>query len=491
MTVAMLVVVAVQVNWLESSAKLRKEVFDQSVEQSLQIVATWLTAGHLDEVRSDDRNLLRTDELAPEERMVVRRMESFPMDSLLTIAFKEQGINAVPVFGAFNRYGQPVFLPEDAEDLQDELLSPRTGYSVTLGTLQFRVHFPRLPRYLMGQMLGAFALSVVMMLLIAAIFAHTLVAIQRTKRLDRLQRDLVNNLTHELKTPISSIGLASEALADPSFDDTAKKHYLSLIREENKRLGVLVENVLRASLSESGAMRLYMQPLNVHDLVKNVVKNMAMRLHKQGAKVELDLTASNPNLMHYLSLIREENKRLGVLVENVLRASLSESGAMRLYMQPLNVHDLVKNVVKNMAMRLHKQGAKVELDLTASNPNLMLDRIHVTNVLFNLIDNAMKYAKEDPHIVIHSEQTPDGLSLHIQDNGIGIAKEHLGKVFERLYRVPTGNVHNVKGFGLGLSYVKNVLEHHGGSVHIASQPGEGTTLTLNLPFEQSDKTEAT
>ena len=91
-----------------------------------------------------------------------------------------------------------------------------------------------------------------MMLLIAAIFAHTLFAIQRTKRLDRLQRDLVNNLTHELKTPISSIGLASEALADPSFDDDAKKHYLSLIREENKRLGVLVENVLRASLSESG-----------------------------------------------------------------------------------------------------------------------------------------------------------------------------------------------------------------------------------------------
>ena len=155
MTVAMLVVVAVQVNWLESSAKLRKEVFDQSVEQSLQIVATWLTAGHRDEVRPDDRNLLRTDELAPEERMVVRRMESFPMDSLLTIALKEQGIDAVPVFGAFNRYGQPVFLPEDAETLQDALLSPRTGYSVTLGTLQFRVHFPRLPRYLMGQMLGA------------------------------------------------------------------------------------------------------------------------------------------------------------------------------------------------------------------------------------------------------------------------------------------------------------------------------------------------
>jgi two-component system phosphate regulon sensor histidine kinase PhoR len=193
-----------------------------------------------------------------------------------------------------------------------------------------------------------------------------------------------------------------------------------------------------------------------------------------------------------LGLIREENKRLGVLVENVLRASLSESGAMRLYTQPLNVHDLVKGVVKNMAMQFHKKGAKVELDLGASNPNLECDRIHLTNVMFNLIDNAMKYAGDDPCIVIRTRQSDFGLSLSVQDNGMGIAKEHLGKVFERLYRVPTGNVHNVKGFGLGLSYVKNVIERHEGSVQIESTPGEGTTLTLNLPFEhQPDKTEET
>ena len=114
------------------------------------------------------------------------------------------------------------------------------------------------------------------------------------------------------------------------------------------------------------------------------------------------------------------------------------------------------------------------------------------NVMFNLIDNAMKYAGEDPHIVIRTRQSEVGLSLAVQDNGMGIAKEHLGKVFERLYRVPTGNVHNVKGFGLGLSYVKNVIERHEGSVQIESTPGEGTTLTLNLPFEhQPDKTEET
>ncbi len=414
MTAAMLVIVAVQVNWLESSAKLRKEVFEQSVEQSLQLVATWLSASHLDPQQDEDPNLLRTDILAPLERSIVRRMEALPMDSLLMLAFAEQGIEAQPVFGAFDRYGQPVYLLDESEPYSETLLNE--GYSVALGAIHLRVHFPQLGRYLLGQMLGAFALSVLMMLLIAGGFGYTLFAIQRTKRLDRLQRDLVNNLTHELKTPISSIGLASEALTDPAFDEDARKHYIGLIREENKRLGVLVENVLRASLSESGAMRLYVQPLNLHDLVKGVVKNMAMQFHKQGVKVDLVLEASNPNLV--------------------------------------------------------------------------ADRIHLTNVLFNLIDNAVKYSSSEPHLVIRTAQTPDGVSLDVQDNGLGIAKEHLGKVFERLYRVPTGNVHDVKGFGLGLSYVKNVVERHGGSVHIASRVGEGTTLKLLLPFEcQPDKTE--
>ena len=414
MTLAMLVIVTVQVNWLESSAKLRKEVFDQSVEQSLQLVATWLSAGHLDPAESQDPNVLRTDNLSPMDRNIVRRMEALPMDSLLMLALGEHGISAPPVYGAFDQYGQPVFLPDASEDHMDMMLA--RGYSVTVAALTFRVHFPDLGRYLLGQMVGAFALSVAMMLLIAGVFGYTLWAIQRTKRLDKLQRDLVNNLTHELKTPISSIGLASEALADPAFDDESRKHYIGLIREENRRLGVLVENVLRASLSESGAMRLYVQSLNLHDLIKGVVKNMAMQFHKQGAKVELRLDASNPNLI--------------------------------------------------------------------------ADRIHLTNVLFNLIDNAMKYAKEDPKVVMTTFQTPEGLTLEVADNGIGIASEHLGKVFERLYRVPTGNVHNVKGFGLGLSYVKNVIERHGGTVHIASRLGEGTTLKLFLPFEPpTDKTD--
>ena len=124
---------------------------------------------------------------------------------------------------------------------------------------------------------------------------------------------------------------------------------------------------------------------------------------------------------------------------------------------------------------------RVELLLEAANPVVDADKIHLTNVAYNLMDNAMKYAKSQPHLTISTAQLPDGLMIKFKDNGIGIAKEHLGKVFDRLYRVPTGNVHDVKGFGLGLSYVKTVVERHGGEITVESEPGKGSTFILRMP----------
>ena len=219
----------------------------------------------------------------------------------------------------------------------------------------------------------------------------------------------MNNLTHELKTPISTIGLASEALGDP-------------------------------------------------DMLKD----------PDGTK-------------HYIALIKEENKRLAVLVENVLQASLADSGKMQLFWQPVNAHDLIKEVLRNLAIQIRKRGGKVELHLDASNPLIEADRIHFTNVIFNLVDNALKYSSGDPMLTISTIQATDGLELRFQDNGIGIGKEHLGKVFDRLYRVPTGNVHDVKGFGLGLSYVKTVVDRHNGTIRVESELGQGSTFVLLLP----------
>ena len=184
---------------------------------------------------------------------------------------------------------------------------------------------------------------------------------------------------------------------------------------------------------------------------------------------------------HYIALIKEENKRLAVLVENVLQASLADSGNMQLFLQPVNAHDLITEVLRNLAIQIRKRGGKVELRLDAPNPLIEADRIHFTNVIFNLVDNALKYSSGDPMLTISTVQATDGLELRFQDNGIGIGKEHLGKVFDRLYRVPTGNVHDVKGFGLGLSYVKTVVDRHNGTIRVESELEQGSTFVLLLP----------
>jgi two-component system phosphate regulon sensor histidine kinase PhoR len=238
------------------------------------------------------------------------------------------------------------------------------------------------------------------------------VTANRNKRIDRIRRDLMNNLTHELKTPISTIGLASEALSDSDMrkdEDTAK---------------------------------------------------------------------------HYLGLIREENKRLSILVENVLQASVADQGSMRIFHQPLNIHDILREVVRNNAIAIRKQKGKVQWELNATDPVCEVDRIHFTNVVYNLIDNALKYSNGEPKLTISSRQVTNGIELRFQDNGIGIPKEDLGKVFDRLFRVPTGNVHDVKGFGLGLSYVQTVIERHNGAIWVESEVGTGSQFILRLPKEQ-------
>ncbi|MGY8916650.1 MAG: sensor histidine kinase, partial [Flavobacteriales bacterium] len=186
---------------------------------------------------------------------------------------------------------------------------------------------------------------------------------------------------------------------------------------------------------------------------------------------------------YYIAMIRGENKRLGVLVEKVLQASLSDSKSLKLYPVELNIHDIVKDVVRNVAMQVRRKGGKVELLLKASNPIIKADKLHITNVIFNLLDNAIKYSPDGAQIEIHSIGTEDGVELRVKDHGVGIPKEYIGKVFERLFRVPTGNVHDVKGFGLGLSYVKTVIERHRGQISVESEPNKGSTFIVKLKFD--------
>ena len=424
MIMAFITMSTVQIIWLRSSIQMKKQIFTDNVFHSLSQVgdiATRPTTGILQlelealsqEQAQSNSSLVQQGNatigggLDEVDARMLRRFDAFHLDSLIGKSLEQHGIEIPWVMGVFDRYGQPVRLAETDEKYRPNL--EITAFQTAAETLSIRLHFPSLPRHLLYSLLGQFALTGLMLSIIAWGFFSAVVGAARGKRIDRIRRDLMNNLTHELKTPISTIGLASEALGDP-------------------------------------------------DMLKD----------PDGTK-------------HYIALIKEENKRLAVLVENVLQASLADSGKMQLFLQPVNAHDLIKEVLRNLAIQIRKRGGKVELHLDASNPLIEADRIHFTNVIFNLVDNALKYSSGDPMLTISTIQATDGLELRFQDNGIGIGKEHLGKVFDRLYRVPTGNVHDVKGFGLGLSYVKTVVDRHNGTIRVESELGQGSTFVLLLP----------
>jgi two-component system phosphate regulon sensor histidine kinase PhoR len=421
MVLAFVTMSTIQIVWLRTSVQMREQLFADNVYHSLNQVSEMLTKTSTGMLQIDLEALAAANEntdgigntgsigtgLDDAEVRMLNRIEALRIDSVLTVILEAHGITIPPAIGVFDRYGQPVRLQEADVEYREQMAA--SVHKVSINTLSLNLFFPNKGSYLLHNLLGQFALTGLMLAIIAWGFFTAVIGAARNKRIDRIRRDLMNNLTHELKTPISTIGLASEALKDP------------------------------------------------------------------------DMQKDTDGFNYYIGLINEENKRLGMLVENVLQASLAESGKMQLFKQTLNVHDLIREVVKNVAIQVRKRGGKVELELEAEEPLVHADRVHLSNVVFNLVDNAIKYADGDLVLSISSAQTTDGVELRFKDNGIGIAKEHLGKVFDRLYRVPTGNVHDVKGFGLGLSYVKTVIDRHQGSIRVESETGKGSTFIMVLP----------
>ena len=253
-------------------------------------------------------------------------------------------------------------------------------------------------------------LSILLVLFVVGGFYYTIRTISRQKKLSVIKTDFINNMTHELKTPISTIGLACEALSDPdiSQSEALNKSYLNMINDENVRLGTLVERVLQSAVIDKGELKIKPENINIVDLINQVVKRISLQIESKGGSIAIE-----------------------------------------------------NNIVKEI---------------------ISADRIHLTNVLYNLIDNANKYSLTNPDIKVIVSKEGNHLSIAISDKGIGISKENQKKVFEKLYRVPTGNVHNVKGFGLGLSYVKAVAEMHNGTVELKSELSKGSSFILKLPY---------
>lgn len=233
--------------------------------------------------------------------------------------------------------------------------------------------------------------------------------LQQQRRLTALKNDFVSNITHELKTPISTVSVAIEALS--SF---------------------------------------------------NVLQNPAQT-------------------KEYLEISKNELNRLSILVDKVLKMSVFEQKELVLNTDNVNFRSLVESVLATMKLQFEKCQANVNFDLFGKTFTIIGDSIHLTNVVYNLLENALKYSKE-PNINVVLQENEENLQLSIEDNGMGIEEEFLPKIFDKFFRVPTGNVHNIKGYGLGLSYVKNVVECHKGTIEVNSRIGEGSTFIMRLPL---------
>lgn len=255
--------------------------------------------------------------------------------------------------------------------------------------------------------------TLVLTVIIIVIFIVTLQIIFRQKKISQIKNDFINNMTHELKTPISTISLASQMLRDSSV-----------------------------SLSQG-------------------------------------------TVDHISGVIFDESKRLSNQVEKVLQMAVFNEGRLKLKFTHIDVNKLAETVASNFEIRVTNESGQLKTDLQAIHPTIWGDDVHITNVIFNLLDNAVKYSKSKPEIELSTENKNGWVVVQVKDNGIGIPKEHLTQIFERFYRVPTGNIHNVKGFGLGLSYVKRIIDVHKGKIKVDSALGKGTRFRLYFPTKNT------
>ena len=271
------------------------------------------------------------------------------------------------------------------------------------------VLFPQVRKNELINMSAWMISSGLFLLLMVFSFYYTITTIIKQKKISQIRDDFINNITHEFKTPIATISLASEVLLKASEGD------------ENKR-----------------------------------IKN-------------------------YARVIYDENRRMREQVDRVMQMAILDKNRYNLNRQPINLDELIRNNVNNLCLEHCDREVKVKDKLSSANPEVNVDPIHVGNIINNLVSNAIKYSEGTPEITIMSKNEDGHYIFSIEDLGIGIKKEDQKQIFDKFYRVSTGNIHNVKGFGLGLYYVKTIIEAHGGEINVSSEYGKGTRFDVILP----------
>ncbi len=328
-------------------------------------------------------------------------------DSVLQAALGEQEIETDFAYGLYRENQDWLYLSQPAHAVALQ----QSPFAVSLNPgLQLFLYFPRQQWAIFQAILQPLLAPLAGLLLLMACFLFMHVMIRQQQRLSEHKTDFINNMTHELKTPIATIDFALANIENP-------------------------------------------QIIQYPDKIKQITQ-----------------------------VIREENKRMHGQVEQVLRAARTEQGKMELRWETVNVHQLINTLADSLEIQIASRKGTLRRTMNAANAVVKGDAFHLSHALSNLLDNAVKYSPQSPEICISTESNLQGITVSVRDRGLGIKKEDQKKIFDRFYRVPVGNLHNIKGFGLGLHYAKAVALAHEGTLTVESKPGQGSEFQLFLPF---------
>lgn len=409
--VSLIGMIATQIFWVKNAYNLEEKQFNDRVHIALTNVTRELLSINKDE--SDLINPVKQISSNYFTAVINDTVHPFLLETLLKKHFTNRNLTIDFEYVIYDCFTDSIVFGnyisvEDAD--KDELQVASSNIKWDKDGHYFGVYFPSKNAYILNKM-GIWIFSSSIILIIIIFFSYTINIILKQKRLSEMKNDFINNITHEFKTPISTISLSAEVLLNP------------------------------------------------------------------------DITQQPDRLKSYAKIIQDENNRLKNQVDKVLQLATIERDTLKLENEPIDLHELIKNSVKSFELIVTQQGGSIEMQLKAPEFIFHGDKVHISNILYNLIDNAVKYSPEYPKIIITTSPYKDGIEISVRDNGVGISDEAQKHIFEKFYRESTGNVHNIKGFGLGLNYVKTIVEFYNGNIRLVSKKGEGSTFIIKLPFK--------
>ena len=406
---SMISLVILQINWVKNAADLREEQLNHRVSMAMFRV--------IDQFSKDQGACDALSNSLPDidsdnwKGIVIDNCEREKLDSLLQGEFDYAQVPLNYEFAIFHRESS-----ESKKILKSNPHFSQTNYKSCLDNVvsksgwELRVYFADKQYFIFSQMGFMLLASVALIVLLTACFVFTILTIIKQKKLSQMTTDFINNMTHEFKTPIATISLASNMLKKSKIIDKPDK------------------------------------------------------------------------IAHYSTIIHQENIKLQSQVERVLQLAKLERGEIKLNIHQLDIHKALNSAIESIELQVKNKKGQIDCQFDTIQKPIMGDEIHLRNIFSNLLDNANKYSEEKPQISIKTKSEKEGVLISIQDKGIGMSKDKQKHIFEKFYRVSTGNLHNIKGFGLGLAYVKMMVDAHKGSIRLDSDLGKGSKFEVFLPY---------